>query len=273
MKKMLAIALSLAMLMSTAAMAAGAGTNESAVTATYVDGNDSAPIVYSVKIDWEDLDFTYYEESHATWDPDTLTYNDDYQAEGWAEDSVANVTMSNRSNTDILATFSYTANEGFDSVDMNFAASQVYMASAEDGTEKTAANSVSPEGELPEGTDGEIGTITITIERCANITYDTANRQWATISAAITSMANGYSSQYGTYKMVESADEVESGTGYVLKADLVAFSNSESKAFDTYLQSIKNIELTPAQQSELNQKYYAYLAEWENFLATKCHIK
>lgn len=269
MKKMLAIALSLAMLMSTAAMAAGAGTNESAVTATYVDGNDSAPIVYSVKIDWEDLDITYYEESHATWDPDTLTYNDDYQAEGWAEDSVANVTMSNRSNTDILATFSYTANEGFDSVDMNFAASQVYIASAEDGTEKTAANSVSPEGKLPEDTDEEeIGTITITIERCKTV----KNTDITILSQNVRALKYsdgtvGYAST--SVKRVENASEAAPGELYYLVSEY----NAAYATLTAAAAALTNLENGTGTQAQYNEAYYAACAAWDNFLNTQVYTK
>lgn len=272
MKKMLAIALSLSMLMSTTAMAAGDGANESSVTATYVNGNDSAPIVYSVDIEWEELDFTYYEESHATWDPDNLTYNNDYQAEGWAEGSVANVTMSNRSNTDILAYFGYSANAGFETVGMVFASAQVYMPSAEDGVEKSAGNSVSPNGKLPEGTDGdEIGTITITIEQCADITRDAARALQGTTETAMTSWNMGYN--YNGCKGVESAAEVEIGAGYVLKSDVLEFNAGAYTTYKALMDTIQSGDLTSEQQSALNQGYYAYQAAWENFLATKCQIK
>ena len=78
--------------------------------------------------------------------------------------------MTNHSNTDITATPSYTAKEGYESAGMNFSTSALQVATADNGVDGAAGSAVvdtitvTPTGSLPEGTeDATIGTITITI--------------------------------------------------------------------------------------------------------------
>jgi len=212
-----------------------------------------------VEIDWEDLDFTYYEESHATWDPDNLKYNSDYQAEGWATDSAADVTLSNRSNTEILASFSYSANTGFESVGMNFKSSQVYLASAEDGTEKTGSNTVTPTGSLPENTENaEIGTLTITIAKCEDVT----ERMWGD---RVAYMEN----ELAKLDLIDVYDENEavSGEQYILSSDLTSMTNTVNAFRNEYTTLISQ------GQDKVNQQYYRMMNTWDNFLSTKIHTK
>ena len=280
MKRLISIALTLAMLMSTSVFAAevtaDGGMESCGVKATLVEGSDASPIVYSVEIKWDEMEFTYYEESAASWNSETLQYDTGYRAEGWKDGDEATVTIENSSNTEILASFEYAARAGYESATMNFAANELYIASADNGdgtgSVKTASNTVTPDGKLETAAENaEIGTITITIEQCANITCDTARTLLNSTMTAITSWYRG--SSWEGFKGVDNASEVGSGEGYVLKSDVEEFNNNVFEPFDTFLSYIDDSDLTAEQQSEVNQKYYSYKAAWENFLATKCHIK
>ena len=265
MKKILALALALA-LMSTTAHATNtntAGDHASEVTATYVNGNGASPIVYSVDITWDDLSFTYYEASAASWDPVNHKYNSDARAAGWAAEDVANVEIVSHSNTQILANFAYTANSGYTSAKMNFNTKQLYLASAEDGRAKTVSNQVRPSGTLPKGTeDTVIGSITITIAACEDVDPQTA-RSYA---AEMRTMLNAiYESM-----CVDSASDVTSGTKYVLKADYDAiFANLTS--LDTCAQLVNNGDTSS--QKSLNEGYYRTKAEIDIFENNKVYTK
>ena len=113
MKKMIATALALTMVLglSTTAMAAnvdGAGVgsqNPIDVTAKY-NGGVTEPTVYSVDLEWEDMTFTYNETGTRTWNPDTHTYTDSTTS-GWDKTTAA-VTATNHSNAEVTVSFAYT---------------------------------------------------------------------------------------------------------------------------------------------------------------------
>lgn len=273
MKKILALALALA-LMSTTVHATNmnaAGDHASEVTATYVDGNGASPIVYSVDITWDDLSFTYYEASAASWDPVNHKYNSDARAAGWAAEDVANVEIVSHSNTDILANFAYTANSGYTSAEMNFNATQLYLASAEDGSAKMVSNQVRPSGTLPKGTeDAVIGSITITIAQCQDVEPH-AVMSWTTDRKSFLYVGKdeGSLGQHDNIVYVDSADEVPTGTKYVLNAD-----------FDEMLNNLSTLETLAAlvqngdyDQATLNKEYYETKAEFDAFEHTKVYTK
>ena len=79
MKKLIATALALTMALSMSTTALAAGNVDGAgvgpqdpidVTAKYNDGV-TEPAVYSVDLAWEDMTFTYNESGTRTWNPDT----------------------------------------------------------------------------------------------------------------------------------------------------------------------------------------------------------
>lgn len=172
MKKILALILASTMTMSLSvtAFAAGGitsgGTDSSDVKGTY--SSEATVTVYSVDIAWEGLSFTYNGAFEGNWNPETHEY-EDVTAAGWAAGN-GTITVTNHSNTDITATPSYTAKEGYESAGMNFSTSALQVATADNGVDGAAGSAVvdtitvTPTGSLPEGTeDATIGTITITI--------------------------------------------------------------------------------------------------------------
>ncbi len=267
-KRTMALLLAMVMLLSTSVFAAGLGDHTGEVTATYVEGNDESPIVYSVDITWDELDFTYYEASAPVWDPVNHQYVSSGQAEGWAENDVAEIELINHSNTDILATYSYAANAGYESAEMTFASTQTYIGSAENGYQKTATNTVSPSGTLPEGTDNAvIGYITIQIAACPDVDPQMAN-DW--VNAQQTSLHDFeyYNENYDVL-LVESADEVPSGKRYVLEDELYELSG-EFTAFNTYTAVILS---GMDDGAELNYNYYRTLTAAESFKNNNIYTK
>ena len=172
MKKILALILASTMTMSLSvtAFAAGGitsgGTDSSDVKGTY--SSEATVTVYSVDIAWEGLSFTYNGAFEGNWNPETHEY-EDVTAAGWAAGN-GTITVTNHSNTDITATPSYTAKDGYESAGMNFSTSALQVATADNGIDGAPGSAVvdtitvTPTGSLPEGTeDATIGTITITI--------------------------------------------------------------------------------------------------------------
>lgn len=172
MKKMISLILTLTMLMSlsiTAFAAEGVtsgGMDMSEVKGTY--SSTATVTVYSVDIVWEDLSFTYNGAFEGNWNPKTHEY-EDANAAGWAAGS-GTITVINHSNTEITATPSYTAKDGYESASMNFSTAALKVESADNGVDGAAGTAVTrtitvtPTGSLPEGTENAtIGTITITI--------------------------------------------------------------------------------------------------------------
>lgn len=266
MKRLIAMTMALATLMSTSAFAAGTGAGDHAtdVTATFVDGNDASPIVYSVDITWDELGFTYYEASSATWDPVNHKYNSDSRAAGWDANDKASVEIVNHSNTDILATFSYEANAGYESAGMDFDVNELYVASAEDGSQKTGSNTVTPTGSLPEGTkDVVIGSITINIAQCPDVTVDDNNGMVTSLRGVWTAITES------RYTIVEDASAVESGEQYILKSDYDAMNSVVQYACSMPVE----LYMGNVTQEEANEIFYSAKADVANFIETKIYTK
>ena len=177
MKKKTALVLTLAMVFSLAPLSAYAdtidrvgGTASHDVTATYVDGSSGGAggKVYSVDITWGDMAFTYTAEA-GIWDPTTHKTTG---AEGgvWKVDKEGGntITVTNHSNTDVTAAFSYAAAEGFTGISGSFDNASLDLPTAV-GTAVEAApkgtTSLSLDGALDSNTTAstKIGTITVTL--------------------------------------------------------------------------------------------------------------
>lgn len=177
MKKKTALVLTLAMVFSLAPLSAYAdtltavgGTASHDVTATYVDGSSGGAggTVYSVDIAWGDMAFTYTAEA-GIWDPTNHTYTG---AEGgvWKVDKEGGntITVTNHSNTDVTAAFSYAADAGFTGISGSFDNASLALKSAV-GTEVANAPSgtaaLTLDGALGSDTTANttIGTITVTL--------------------------------------------------------------------------------------------------------------
>ena len=177
MKKKAALVLTLAMVFSLAPLSAYAdtltavgGTASHDVTATYVDGSSGGAggTVYSVDIAWGDMAFTYTAEA-GIWDPTTHKTTG---AEGgvWKVDKEGGntITVTNHSNTDVTAAFSYAAAESFTGISGSFDNASLALKSAV-GTEVANAPSgtaaLTLDGALGSDTTANttIGTITVTL--------------------------------------------------------------------------------------------------------------
>ena len=148
-----------------AALAVGQGeASTQNVTGHYVSGGESS-VVYSVDISWDPLDFTYTDAFKGNWNPTTHEYEGGTEA-SWTPGN-ATITVTNHSNAAITATPSYQPES--ESASMTFDKDSFEVASADNATESGAGTpvtgtlEVTPSGSLPEGADGTIGTITITI--------------------------------------------------------------------------------------------------------------
>ena len=174
MKKTIAILLAVALMMSLAAtvFAAGSkietgdGTASQVVKGTYTAKETKT--VYSVDITWSNMEFTYNEAYKGEWNPSTHK-DENATAASWT--GVGTITVTNHSNTAIIAVPSYKANEAYKAAGMGFNVASLSVASADNGangaagTAQTGTITVTPNGSLPQGTkNAEIGTITITIE-------------------------------------------------------------------------------------------------------------
>ena len=178
MKKKTALVLTLAMVFSLAPLSAYADDTLTAVghtathdvTATYVDGSSGGAggTVYSVDITWGDMAFTYTAAA-GTWEPKTHSFTG---ADGgtWKVDKEGGntITVTNHSNADVTAAFSYAAAEGFTGISGSFDNASLNLPTAV-GTAVEAApkgtTSLSLDGALDSAatTSTKIGTITVTL--------------------------------------------------------------------------------------------------------------
>ena len=182
MKKKTALVLTLAMVFSLAPLSAYAddtiiavgGTASHEVKATYKAGSSGGAggaggKVYSVDITWGDMAFTYTAEA-GIWDPANHTYTG---AEGGAwtvdnKDGGNTITVTNHSNTDVTAVFSYAAASSFEGISGSFDNASLALKSAV-GTEvanaPTGTAALTLTGALGSDTTANttIGTITVTL--------------------------------------------------------------------------------------------------------------
>ena len=176
-KKKTALVLTLAMVFSLAPLSAYAdtigtagGTASHDVTATYrADSSGGAGgKVYSVDITWGDMAFTYTAEA-GIWDPKTHTTTSSTGGVWTVNNTDGDkITVTNHSNTDVTATFSYAADTGFEGITGTFDNASLNLESAV-GTAVEAApkatTSLSLDGALGSTTadNTKIGTITVTL--------------------------------------------------------------------------------------------------------------
>ena len=134
MKKIVTIlfALVLILTMSTNAFAAtiesNSGSQDIDVHAKYVDGV-SVPTRYSVDVTWGAMEFTYTVSGTKVWDPETHTYTTSTQPTWTASGNT--ITVANHSNTDITASFAFSALTAYDTVTGSFSSTSLMRPTAE----------------------------------------------------------------------------------------------------------------------------------------------
>ncbi len=134
MKKITTILLALALVlaMSITAFAAtiesNSGSQDIDVSAKYVDGV-SAPTRYSVDVTWGAMEFTYTVSGTKVWDPETHTYTTSTQPAWTASGNT--ITVTNHSNTDITASFAFSALTAYNTVTGSFSSTSLTLPTAE----------------------------------------------------------------------------------------------------------------------------------------------
>ena len=134
MKKFVFILLTLALVlvMSTTAFAEtienNPGSQDIDVSAKYVD-SVSAPTKYSVDVTWGAMEFTYTVSGTKTWDPETHTYTASTQPAWTASGNT--ITVTNHSNTDITASFAFSALTAYNTVTGSFSSTSLMLPTAE----------------------------------------------------------------------------------------------------------------------------------------------
>ena len=176
-KKKTALVLTLAMVFSLAPLSAyadtitaGDGKATHDVTATYVDGSSGGTggTVYSVDITWGDMAFTYTAAA-GVWDPKTHTTTSSTGGTWKVNTEGGNtIKVTNHSNTDVTAAFSYAAVSGFGDISGTFDNASLHLATAvgtavDEAPNGTAALSLSGALDSTATTSTKIGTITVTL--------------------------------------------------------------------------------------------------------------
>lgn len=144
----------------------GTGTKE--VTATYAT-NGKAATVYSVDIEWGNMQYTYTIDSEGTWDPETHQFDGASDTGKWScSDGADKVKVTNHSNAAVKAEFDYEAEGEYKGITGSFDGSTVNLATAEGTTVDQAPNEtvqLTLNGELDKNvtTHTKIGTATVTL--------------------------------------------------------------------------------------------------------------
>lgn len=174
MKKMISVllVLALSLCMGITAFAADieadGGEASADVKGTYVSGGTKST-VYSVDVTWGSMEFTYTSYFIGNWNPDTHQYDDSTDAK-WTCDADANkITITNHSNTNVLATPSFTGSgTGIGIVNAEFDKTNIFLTSAVGKTPENASTGsffLTLSGQLNDDVEAltVIGSVTVTI--------------------------------------------------------------------------------------------------------------
>lgn len=186
MKKLLATITALALVVAmgtTTAFAAESAENTGGDTNIKVNAQYSSSAAtedtISVKVEWEALEFTYSVGGTKTWDASKHEYSTSYGAGSWSG-SGKNITVTNHSNVDVIATFSFNKlNTINDNITGSFSGTSTVSKNAitngvvnlnkgvekdYDGADKVVAN-LKLAGELSASHTGQVGTVTVKIAK------------------------------------------------------------------------------------------------------------
>lgn len=149
-----------------------ASTQDQPVYGVYTNDGPVTPTVYSVDIVWGSMEFTYYAGGTTrVWDPDTHTYTEVTGQSQWSCTEGANrITITNHSNTAVIANLAYSPIDGFNSITGTFDQSSISLEAPIEGSDVSTAPTGSVyltlSGELSEHvtTKMQIGSITIAIQ-------------------------------------------------------------------------------------------------------------
>lgn len=173
MKKIMSFVLALILIVSLGIVAfatdtaGGTGEYSAEVKGAYVAGTTSPDTLFSVEIEWNNMEFTYHAAKVGEWDSVEHKYKPATAAKWEGEGEIVVI---NHSNAKITATPTYRAASGYGDATMIFNPAVLSVASAE-GDAKCGYIKVKPDGSLPEMKEKKtIGTITVTIAEDAKMT-------------------------------------------------------------------------------------------------------
>lgn len=169
-KKLTAVAMTGMMVlgMGTSVCAAEPGDSETRnVQATYV-ASTKAQTVYSVDIEWGNMQYTYTIDSEGTWDPETHSFTNASEGKWTCSKGADEVKVTNHSNAAVKAAFNYEAGSGYESIDGSFNNQETTLPTAENTEVSKAPNdtaTLSLSGALKKDvpTATTIGTATVTL--------------------------------------------------------------------------------------------------------------
>ena len=143
------------------------GTDTNDVKATY-SANTKAETVYSVDIEWGNMQYTYTIDSEGTWDPKTHAFTDASDGKWTCSEGADEVKVTNHSNAAVKAAFSYTPEADYNTITGNFDKKTADLPTAEDtevSEAPTDTATLSLNGALKKNvtTPTKIGTATVTL--------------------------------------------------------------------------------------------------------------
>lgn len=171
MKKIIALALSLILVLSLSVIASAETANYGdsseiptvnplTVSGTYVGDADGAPKMYVVQVDWEGLSFTYT-DVNKVWDPEDHVEIDDPNAEAeWTGEGT--ITVINHSNAGLTAAATYTRPENA-TADIVLDKDSFNLVAAAGENVDSNVFTVTPKEGSTLAASGDIATITITL--------------------------------------------------------------------------------------------------------------
>ena len=176
MRKITAFVLTLALALSMSATAFAAestviengGQQDIDVNAKYVNGVET-PTKYSVDVEWGAMEFTYTVSGTKTWDEKTHQYSVSSSG-AWAA-SGNEIYVTNHSNTEIKADFTYTGENTYNTVTDTFFANSLTLPTAvgkaTDAAELKGTTALTLGGALESGVTDftKVGTVTVTISK------------------------------------------------------------------------------------------------------------
>lgn len=177
MRKIIAIALAIVMMMAMATTAFADGTvgqnggkQDIDVNAKY-NGSSSAADVISVSVSWGKMNFTYSVHNEKKWDAVNHKYDDNF-TKSWTSEGNT-VTVTNHSNVKITASLSFAADSKYSGVKGSFDNATLNLPTAEGRSTTdpslTGTAKLTLSGELASdvGTFTNVGKITVNINKTA----------------------------------------------------------------------------------------------------------
>lgn len=167
MKRIISLFLVLLMVFSLSTVVTAENSNKQDVYAQYVTQTSDDEIIPTINVDvaWGKMEFTYTVTETKKWNAATHMY-DTILSDGEWTATGNTVTVSNHSDTEIVASFAYESDPSYSEIQGRFSKSKVVLTAAEPTTTPSAEVSLDLTGKLPASatTMQKVGTITVSVE-------------------------------------------------------------------------------------------------------------